>query len=133
MTSTLKLKPGGPKPAEKEIQTAILEWLELRGALAWQNDSLGVWDPVKKCYRKRRSRFCFKGIADILGIWRGWPLAIEVKRHNGIVSDDQRWFLEQFTRAGGIGFVARSLEEAIIKLMRVTERNNGNENGVFRS
>ena len=124
MTSTRKLtlNPKGPKPTEKQIQNAILEWLEIRGAFAWQNDSVGIWDANRGAYRKRMGRFCIRGASDILGIWRGWPLAIEVKRHDGKLSDDQEWFLEKFRDAGGIGIVARSLEDAIKPLMKIGER-----------
>jgi len=56
------------------------------------------------------------GIADITGIFRGQPLAIEVKSDKGRVSDAQEIFLQRFNEEGGIAFVARSIEDVQAKL-----------------
>lgn len=50
-------------------------------------------------------------MADVLGIIGGKLLAIEVKTLKGKVSKSQKLFLENVNLNGGIGFVARSLEE----------------------
>ena len=47
-----------------------------------------------------------KGIADILGIYQGRFLAIEVKKPGGRVSPEQVKFLQRVNDEGGIGFVA---------------------------
>ena len=52
-----------------------------------------------------------KGIADILGIYNGKFLAIEIKTHRGRVSPEQQRFLDNVNQHGGIGFVARSVED----------------------
>lgn len=52
-----------------------------------------------------------KGISDILGIYKGRFLAIEVKKPGGKPSQHQKEFLDEVNRHGGIGFVARSAEE----------------------
>lgn len=57
-----------------------------------------------------------RGIPDLLGIWRGLPLAIEVKNEKGKVSPAQAGFLLKFEKAGGIAFVARSLDDVLKKL-----------------
>ena len=127
--SSRKLKLSGrlPVPREKDIQNSIIEWLRWNGAFVWQNDSTGVWDPVRKVYRKRHGGYFIKGVADILGIWRGRPLAIEVKRPGEYPNDDQRTFLRNFNKAGGIGMVARSIEDVMGRLR--DERPCTDDNG----
>ncbi len=56
-----------------------------------------------------------KGKSDILGIYEGKFLAIEVKRPNGIVSEDQAYFIERINKEGGIAFIATCLEDVIEK------------------
>lgn len=53
------------------------------------------------------------GIADILGIYKGKPLAIEVKTSKGKPSDNQINFLTRFKSEGGIAFIARSVDDVI--------------------
>jgi len=57
-----------------------------------------------------------KGIADILGIYHGRFLAIEVKRPGIKASDNQQAFLDSVNEAGGIGFVAWFPEDVIREL-----------------
>jgi hypothetical protein len=57
-----------------------------------------------------------KGISDILGIYKGRMLAIEVKRPGGRVSQEQRAFLERVNEEGGVGFVAYSVDDVVERL-----------------
>jgi len=102
------------EPLEQDIKNAILAWLFMqKNCYVWPNDSTGIFDPVKKIYRKKHSKYHRIGISDILGIWNGRPLAIEVKRPKGVVSPEQRVFLNEFNKHGGIGFIARSVDDVI--------------------
>jgi VRR-NUC domain len=56
------------------------------------------------------------GIADIIGCYQGRFIAIEIKRPKGIVSPEQKAFLDRVNDAGGRGFVARSIEDVITGL-----------------
>jgi hypothetical protein len=61
---------------------------------------------------KRFVRFAFPGCSDILGQLRtGHFLAIEVKRPSTGPTDDQAAFLAQVNAAGGLGLVARSVDD----------------------
>jgi VRR-NUC domain len=99
-----------PTP-EGRIKNEILSWLKSRQIFAWPNDSVGIFDPQKKIFRKRHSQYHLKGVSDILGIYNGKPLAIEVKSKTGRLSPEQREFLDLFNNLGGIGIVARSVED----------------------
>lgn len=57
-----------------------------------------------------------KGVSDILGIYQGKMLAIEVKRPGYHCTPDQKRFLSRVEEQGGIAFVARSAEDVIKEL-----------------
>lgn len=96
---------------EQQIKNSILAWLKIKGIFAWPNDSVGVYDPVKKIYRMRHSKFKLNGVSDILGIYSTTFLAIECKAPKGRLSKEQREFLEMVRDLGGIAIVARSIED----------------------
>jgi hypothetical protein len=86
--------------------------------LAWKNENVGVYDASKGVYR-RLSRHRMKGISDILGIYYGRMLCIEVKTETGRVSPEQKHFLEEMAKLGAIAFVARSLDDVLERLPRM--------------
>ncbi len=54
-----------------------------------------------------------KGIADIIGCHKGRMIAIEIKKPGGKPTSEQLQFLENVKAAGGIGFVASSVNDVI--------------------
>jgi Holliday junction resolvase len=93
--------PDKPKISEKEITQAIRQTLKL----------LGVWH-----YKQAQGLGCVPGIPDIIGIWQGRYLGIEVKTDRGVVSDKQQKKIDEINAQGGIAFVARSVNDVIEKL-----------------
>jgi len=55
----------------------------------------------------------YPGVADILGCYKGRMLAIELKSPTGKATPDQERFLQNVKDAGGLAFVARSLDDVI--------------------
>jgi len=110
---------------EGDVKNSILEWLSFQpNCFVWPNASVGVFDPVRKIYRKPRSKYHMNGVSDILGIWNGKPLAIEVKRQKGgVVSPEQKLFIERFNKHGGIAFVARSWQEVKSHLHEIASQS----------
>lgn len=51
------------------------------------------------------------GTPDLLGIYRGWPTAIETKSKRGRQSQEQRDFQAAWERAGGIYLMPRTMAE----------------------
>lgn len=97
---------------EQKIKNEILWWLKSQPkCFVWPNDSVGIYDPIKRIFRKKNSPFHIKGVADILGIWNGMPIAIEVKSKKGVASPEQINFLKVFALYGGISLIARSVED----------------------
>ena len=100
---------------EKDIERSILQYLNSRGdVFVWKQNTVGVFDPVTKRFRRPNSPYIIKGISDIIGITsRGRFLAIEVKtpQRRLQLSPEQLNFIVEINRMGGIAFVATSVEE----------------------
>jgi hypothetical protein len=58
----------------------------------------------------------YLGVSDIIGCYKGKMIAIELKAPKGVASPDQIRFIENVNAAGGLAFVARSLDDVIEKL-----------------
>jgi len=108
-----KKAPTKPKVTEKQIETAILNFLtSIKGCKAWKNQTTGIFDPHKKVYRSLKGRYSGKGSADILACLGGWFIAIELKNPaRSVVSIHQYKFLEEIRNAGGVAFIARSVDD----------------------
>lgn len=96
---------------ESQIKKTIVQYLKFRNVFCWVNSSTGIYDPTSKKFRKLTGTGMRKGVSDILGMYNGKLLAIEVKSKTGRLSEEQKFFLEDVVRHGGIGFVARSIED----------------------
>lgn len=113
--------------SESSIQRRIQMALSQAGCIIWRNESSGAY--MGKVIHKAgdqvtlgKARFLPAGLcegsADLIGIAPGTGrfLAVEVKAARGRTSPEQDKFLLAVNKSGGIGFVARSAEEAIQKL-----------------
>jgi hypothetical protein len=85
--------------SEKEITHGVRLLLKSLGVFHWKQWQGPMSQP--------------KGVSDILGVWKGRLLAIEVKRPGGKVSDEQQAFIDRVNKLGGIAFVARSVDDVI--------------------
>jgi len=95
--------------SEKTIEGDILHWLNSqKDCFAFKVNTVGIWDERNNCYRKT-GLFTLKGTSDILGIWKGKPLAIEVKNKLGQLTTEQHAFINKFRLMGGISFKAEAL------------------------
>lgn len=102
--------------SEKQIETCILRWLNAQwDCFAFKINTVGIYDPVAKVFRKNMNPYVIKGTSDILGVCRGKFFAIEVKTpmtiKNGL-SEDQISFLERVKRRGGHAYAVCNLEQA---------------------
>jgi len=93
------------------IVRSCLDYLQLRGIVAWRTNTVGVYDPNAKRYRTNSGR---NGVADILGCLPGGRfLAIECKAGRGKLSEDQVEFQRDIIRQGGLHIVAYRVEDVI--------------------
>lgn len=106
---------------EKVLENKILEYLSLKGIWAFKIKTMGTFDPRTGTFR-RHSKWYKRGVSDILGIYNGKFLAIEVKapketsmdgtkKQAGQLSSHQKSFLKEVEEQGGIGIVARSIDD----------------------
>ena len=92
--------PKFPKkpPTHAEILEEIRRYLDLAG----------IWH-----YKQWQGMGSLPGVSDIIGIYRGQYLAIEVKTGKDQLTEKQAEFLERVNLEDGIGFVARSVDDVI--------------------
>jgi hypothetical protein len=107
---------------EADVLRACLDYLRLRGLLAWRSNNVPAYDPARKGFRSFRG---LRGVSDILGILPrtldvggrrvtvGVFLAVEVKGRGGRLTPQQDAFLDGVRKAGGVAVVARSLQDLI--------------------
>ena len=114
-----KLRKAVVGPTESQIQAVILDWLNhLTQCKAWRNNVIPVYNARSGRYQKM-PKWSNVGSADILGVYRGYFLAIEVKRPKGRLSEHQKVWLTEMVELGAIAFVARSLEDVQIVLQQI--------------
>lgn len=112
------------KLLEKDIQKLILDWLQRqKETFVWRQNS-GAMYTESKTGRHGFKTASVKGVSDIIGVWQGMPLAIEVKRPGEKLTDNQKEFLDNFARAGGIAICADTLEGVQRVLKMIPKRNN---------
>ena len=112
---------------EKQIENQILAYLRVMKIYAWKSQTVGVFDPRKRVFRKSNNQYHINGVADILGVFEGRFLAIEVKKPYiskktlrvksrtqeelfKLASPDQVTFINTINDRGGVAFIADSLE-----------------------
>lgn len=104
--------PRLPRGTEtKDVTGPCLDWLRLMGFFAWRQNTGSV--KFKGTTGKDRFvKFGFRGISDILGVLPdGKFLAVETKRRDGVLSEDQTAFLGQVQAKGGVAIVAYCLDD----------------------
>lgn len=97
------------KQLEKHIQAAILDYLKLKGYLAWRNQTTGIFNKKSGGYIPSQS----VGAPDIYLLTKGSFWGLEVKRPGGILSSHQEAFGGQLRANGGIYKVVTSIDDVI--------------------
>lgn len=92
--------------SEADIQRACMIEASNCGAIVWRNNT-GAYNDGDRFIRYG---LC-KGSSDLIGIYEGRFLAIEVKTPKGRATKHQMNFLNAVNAAGGIGFIAKSPED----------------------
>jgi len=92
------------------VVAACLEYLRLRGILAWRNNSGAA--TIGEGSGRRFVRFGLVGSADIIGVMPGGRfLAVECKAARGRLSEAQGEFLRRVQDAGGVACVVHGVDE----------------------
>ena len=99
---------------EQDIQRTILQYLHLRGILAWRNNS-GAMRAITPTGKSRLVRFnTATGSSDIFAVLPGGRfLSIEVKRPGNKPTARQADWLATVTAHGGLAIVATCVEDVM--------------------
>jgi hypothetical protein len=81
----------------------ILDYIRFNGGFAERINSMGIYDVKLQRFRPSGSR---KGTADISATFAGKSIRVEVKIGRDRLSDHQRRYAEEVTRAGAHYFIA---------------------------
>ena len=94
---------------EGAVVKVCLEYLNIYGAYVWRNNT--------GCLKDKTERPVFfgkPGSSDILGVLPGGRfIAVECKSKKGKLSENQKDFLAEIERLGGLAIVARSVDDVI--------------------
>jgi penicillin-binding protein-related factor A (putative recombinase) len=97
---------------EKHIQTQILNYLAYQPrCYVWRQNAGSMFTNDENGHRHGFKSASVKGISDIIGVWKSFAIAIEVKQPKKKPTPIQLAFLENVASAGGIAMVVHSLEE----------------------
>lgn len=109
-----------PSPRETDIVSACLELLRYRGVMAWRSNTGAMSSEYKG--KRRFVRFGRPGVSDIVGILPGGRfIGVETKRPGEKPTEEQRVFLAEVGRRGGVGVLVESVTE-LAKVLDVVMR-----------
>jgi hypothetical protein len=96
-----------------DVTIPVLEAVTaLPGAMFWRQNT-GTYRTMDGL---RVVKVSANGVGDILGAYRGRPVAIETKTETGTLRKTQKLFRAAWERAGGVYIIARSPIEAVAAL-----------------
>jgi hypothetical protein len=117
-TGRARKSSGRGRPSESQIQRAVVRWLDFalprHEALWFAVPNGGMRD--KRVAQHLKAEGVQSGVADIIIIWRGRAIACELKAEKGRQSESQKAWADQLTLAGGVYFVARSVDDLEARL-----------------
>jgi hypothetical protein len=105
---------------EHDTQSAILDLISLRGGVVTRINS-GSMLAKSQTDRVYRVQLADKGTSDIIALYKGVYLAIEVKFGKGKPTPEQIEFLESVARAGGVGLVAYDVDYVDTVMIAIEE------------
>lgn len=110
MTKTKRMKL--PPTSANNLTKQAIRILDLKGYNCWRQNNGGIFDPTKKVFRANSST---PGISDIIGYHRrtGQFLAVEIKSGKDKLTDEQKLFLENVEKAGGLALVIRTTDDIL--------------------
>lgn len=98
------------KSEANRLTTAIINYLGYKGIFAWRNNNTGVYDPVKKVFRRNPAQL--NGVSDIIGVApNGKFIGVEVKIGSDKQSDFQKRFEAEIKERNGVYLVAKNLDD----------------------
>ena len=97
---------GKPPTPEALLTKSVRQLLNAAGIFHWKNHG-GLGSAP--------------GLPDICAVYKGRLVAIELKAPRGVLSDYQQQFIDRINEAGGLAFMAKTLD-TVIEKMNLQER-----------
>ena len=106
--------------SENEVLKSICQYLTLKHIFFYRNNNTPTYDKKRKTYRAM-PKYSIKGVSDLVGIYKGKPLYIEVKKlkPKTYPSKEQKIFIKRVNEEGGLAFIARSIDDVIFNLKEI--------------
>ena len=101
------LKKKKQSPAN-ELTDNVIKYIKLNGGIAYRINNMGVWDSKLGKFRTSGTK---KGIPDIIGIYKGCFISIEIKIGSDRQSDHQKEREEEINKAGGKYWIAKDFDK----------------------
>lgn len=95
------------------LTACIQEWAKVNNAFCQRQNSQGQWDVRLGRYRHSGTT---KGIADLLILWNGITIHVEVKINRDKQSKVQKEVQESIENAGGIYIIVKSFDNFLEKV-----------------
>lgn len=104
---------------ESQLVKSILEAINYYGYF-WRNNTGAI--KIQSPDGSRFVRFGVPGSADIVGVYKGWFIAIEVKSKKGKQSEYQKLFEQHVTKNGGIYILAYNVDDALSIILKLKQK-----------
>ena len=96
--------------AENDVLQMVCQYLRYRNRFFYRNNNIPVWDTQKKLYR-RASKWTPRGLPDIIVVYLGQYIGLEIKGPYGVVSPEQQAIGDALWDAGARWYVVRDIED----------------------
>jgi hypothetical protein len=112
------------KAKANAVTRAIIETINSGIGCAWRNNTVAVYDPKRKVYRRSGDRSAI-GTADVVACVEGRYYEFEVKVGNDRMSEGQRAHQKRVIDSAGIYIVVHSTDEFLNYAQSFGWINNG--------
>ena len=109
------MKTRRASPSEGQIQKAVFQYLRTRNIPCWRMNVIGI-PKMDGTFRPNS----MAGFADILAMFQGTAVALEVKTNKGKQTEKQKEFQKEFERGGGSYHIVRNVEQ-VHEIMKTFE------------
>ncbi|MBI2062165.1 MAG: VRR-NUC domain-containing protein [Candidatus Yanofskybacteria bacterium] len=104
-----------------QLTSSILEYLlRLPHCFAWRANTAGIYDARLGVYRTSPKR----GVPDIIGLYKGYFFAVEIKTGKDRLSSVQQSFIASVQQASGSVIIAHEYKQAINDIERLISHYN---------
>jgi len=97
----------------KAVNDYLYQMMKAGNGTWWRVNNGGVYDPVRKIYRKPKAKLAYKGISDVMGVYNGVFYAIEVKSSIGKPTSEQLAFGQMVEANGGVFMVVNDVNQLL--------------------